>query len=1008
VLFCFAVICAAMSVHGGDGDGECSRTEESTAAAQARQILSRLGCKRGICVLLDPSPVDLGIALARQSEFLTYLQLPSNEATAAARARIDAAGLLGTRIYVEQGRWSEIHLADNLADAVVVTSAAVPAAGPCREELLRVVNPLGKVLLGHEELAKPLPAGADDWSHPYHGPDNNPQSADHLARAPYLTQFLARPWHVPQPEVTVASAGRIFKAFGHIAFHSREWPWLNTLAAFNGYNGTLLWKRPLERGFMIHRNTMIATPEILYLGDNDSCKRIDTATGKLAGEIVAPEGSSGPAWKWMALEDGILYALVGGREPSDPIVREDRDRGGWPWRPLSQGYDADAYPWGFGRTFFAVNPTTRQVLWAHSEPDAIDGRAVCMKNGRIYYYAHEEFLGCLDARLGRPAWRTTDAKLLDAIGPHYRAQHPRYGFSSTAYVKCNDQAVYFAGPQRNRLVAVSSTDGRLLWQFPSGNYHLVFRDDGLYAIGSTHGSGKSMKFDPTSGRVLTELPRVRGHCTRATGSIDSIFCRGLRHAGTMRTTTAEHHPQRISLMRPPCQDGVIIANGMLHWGPWMCACNLSLVGNICLAPAGDFQFNSTATETERLESYVQPGEAIKALSLRPGDWPTYRAGNGRSGATRVDIPSDVRSAWSYQPSTPTDPAAPVTAGGLVFLSGSDGTVRALDLLDGKVHWTAYTGGPITYPPAADEGRLFVGSGDGWLYAFEAASGRRLWRFRCAPSERKINCYGRLSSTWPVASGVLVDRGVVYTAAGIANYDGTHVYALDAGTGRIRWQNNTSGQLGGVDQSLGVSVQGHLLFDRDRLYLAGGNVVSPAAYQINDGRCLNAPGDEWDTKAPRGRELFVVDGKVVAFDQPLYGPKRYHPGSYFASDFRQVDSDNVVIRSTGGKVVRMASATQEEKPRSLWVSDRFERIAAMALGNSAVVVAGRLPSPDSSNQSRHVVAALAIEDGRTLWRQPLPSMPASWALALDGRSRIVVALQDGRVLCFAPSNHRAGA
>jgi hypothetical protein len=155
-------------------------------------------------------------------------------------------------------------------------------------------------------------------------------------------------------------------------------------------------------------------------------------------------------------------------------------------------------------------------------------------------------------------------------------------------------------------------------------------------------------------------------------------------------------------------------------------------------------------------------------------------------------------------------------------------------------------------------------------------------------------------------------------------------------------------------------------------------------------------------------LFVVDGKVTAFDQPLYGPKRYHPGSYSASDFRQVDSGKVVIRSTGGKVVRMASATHEGKPKSLWVSDRFERVAAMALGDNAVVVAGRLASSDSSDQSRYSLAAMGIENGRMLWRQPLPSIPASWAMALDGTSRIVVALQDGRVLCFAPSNHRAGA
>ena len=69
-------------------------------------------------------------------------------------------------------------------------------------------------------------------------------------------------------------------------------------------------------------------------------------------------------------------------------------------------------------------------------------------------------------------------------------------------------------------------------------------------------------------------------------------------------------------------------------------------------------------------------------------------------------------------------------------------------------------------------------------------------FRAAPLERKIPVYGSLSSTWPVGGGVLVEDGVAYAAAGMANYDGTHVYALDAATGKIRWQNNTSGGTAG--------------------------------------------------------------------------------------------------------------------------------------------------------------------------------------------------------------------
>jgi outer membrane protein assembly factor BamB len=388
---------------------------------------------------------------------------------------------------------------------------------------------------------------------------------------------------------------------------------------------------------------------------------------------------------------------------------------------------------------------------------------------------------------------------------------------------------------------------------------------------------------------------------------------------------------------------------------------------------------------------------MQPLSIAAGDWPTYRADNRRTAASAVDIPAKITQAWRYKPPAPIDAAAPVTAGGLVFASGSDGVIRALRAASGEVQWTAYTGGPITYPPSVEQGRLVVGSGDGWVYAFEAASGRPLWRFRAAPAERKIPVYGKLASTWPVASGALVENGGVYAAAGIASYDGTHVYALDAATGRIRWQNNTSGRLAGEDKVTGVSVQGHLLMHENRLYLAGGNVVSPAVYDPRDGRCLNTGGDEW-VKAPRGRDLFILGGKVVAFERLLYGPKRYWPGRYFARHLLQAYSGDVLIRAGDGRVVRIAPETSEQKsPKAIWDSNLFQRAVAMGLGKNAVVVAGELPQ--ARREPQYAVISLAVEDGRTLWSQRLPAMPASWGLALDSGGRTVVSLEDGSVLCL---------
>ena len=260
-----------------------------------RDVLETVGVKRGICVLLEDAGCRQAIRLARETELLVYVQLSPEQDLRAARREADAAGFYGRRIYVESGPFTNLHLADNLADVLIALGDTNTLS---EAEVLRVLRPQGKATLGEKELIKPIPPGTDDWSHPYHGPDNNPRSQDQIARAPYLTQFLAEPRYAPLPQVAVASAGRVFKAFGHIAFKAREEPLLNTLVAFNGYNGTLLWKRDLVPGIMVHRNSMIATPELLFVSDDQSCKLIDTTSGQVVSQIKPPQDlTGGTFWK---------------------------------------------------------------------------------------------------------------------------------------------------------------------------------------------------------------------------------------------------------------------------------------------------------------------------------------------------------------------------------------------------------------------------------------------------------------------------------------------------------------------------------------------------------------------------------------------------------------------------------------------------------------------------------------------------------------------------------------
>ena len=985
-------------------------------------IIEENGGLQGIHVLLGDINGKQAIKLAQKSDLLIYVQLTNAGDVETTRQAVDAAEFYGTRIFIEQGAFTRIHLADNLADALVLVGEGTEIS---ESEVLRVLRPGGKALLGHKELVKPFPEGVDEWSHPYHGPDNNPQSGDRIARAPYLTQFLAEPYYAPLTQVAVASGGRVFKAFGNLAFHEREEALLNSLVAFNGYNGTMLWKRKLTPGVMIHRNTMIATPDILFVGDDKSCKLIDPETGILKDEISPPgDVAGGTFWKWMALENDVLYALIGEQEQKDPVTRQRRNVHGWPWDPLSKGFNQPENPWGFGRHLLAIDPKTKKVLWNHKETEKIDSRALCMKNERIYIYHHGSFLACLNADTGMEIWRRVpdqDPELFEALGPYLPRQDWRTNWRTTAYLKCSDEALYFAGPTVGKLLAVSAKDGSILWENAYNNFQLVLRDDGLYGISDEIDGHKSKKFDPLTGEILAELDTKRRGCTRPNGAIDAIFYRAL--GGSVRLDITSQRPQWISPMRAQCHDGVTIANGLLYWWPSVCDCQNTLYGFTCLGPAGNFKFSATAKEKGRL---IQDDIShVADLLESPVDWPTFRADNTGSATTEARISENIRRLWWFTPDSEFRPTASVSVGSLIFFSGSDGIVRALDSETGNMIWKAYTGGAVRLPPTVWKGRLFVGSGDGWVYAFEALTGRLLWRFKAAPVDRKIPVYGSLMSTWPVASGVIIEDGVAYFAAGIVNYDGTHVYALDAITGKIKWQNNTAGHLD-AEARTGVSVQGHMLIHDGRFYLAGGTSISPAVFDLTNGECLNdpAPLKLCGSGSHRGWELYKIGDKVVAGGMPFYGHPEYpvydpsvtQKMLHTSADNRDIlwiNNRKILCFNSIDKTVLNNSVTEPQKEPSfmippwgkleiadppLWEVD-CEGAVALARCKNAVLFSG---NPYGGNPS---IVALDIQNGKRLWRRSpqLPSSPVPWGLAVDRDGRIMVALEDGQVLCFGQEN-----
>ena len=318
-----------------------------------------------------------------------------------------------------------------------------------------------------------------------------------------------------------------------------------------------------------------------------------------------------------------------------------RGIGHWPWGMWKGHEYADPRTnFGFGRTLLAINPVTKEILWTYRDDEYLDSRGVCMGAGKIFFYAPDKFLGCLKNADGTLLWKNQDQDLLAAIGPNGPAQHYVTGYATQSYIKCNAEQLFFAGPQRERLVVASTEDGHLLWQKSPGNLQLVLRDDGFYGVGPQMGAddaGAKYSFD---GQRLASLP-MRRACTRATGSIDSIFYRAAE--GTVRVNMASNTAEHIAPMRPPCQDGVIISDGLLFWGPWMCGCQLSLYGHICLGPAGAADARTRLSNRSCSSTPTTPVRWLRS-TWRQGDWPTFRHDSWRSSYTSVNVPESVRPA----------------------------------------------------------------------------------------------------------------------------------------------------------------------------------------------------------------------------------------------------------------------------------------------------------------------------------------------------------------------------
>jgi len=128
--------------------------------------------------------------------------------------------------------------------------------------------------------------------------------------------------------------------------------------------------------------------------------------------------------------------------------------------------------------------------------------------------------------------------------------------------------------------------------------------------------------------------------------------------------------------------------------------------------------------------------------------------------------------WSFSTDSPVI-SSPAYSNNFYFGS-SNGVVYAVSK-DGREVWRTRLGGSIETTPAVAFGRVYVGAGDGSLYALNASNGKLLWKYTTG---------GPI-----VASPIVSLNGIVY----VGSADGK-VYALDAKNGELVWSDNTGASI----------------------------------------------------------------------------------------------------------------------------------------------------------------------------------------------------------------------
>ena len=195
----------------------------------------------------------------------------------------------------------------------------------------------------------------------------------------------------------------------------------------------------------------------------------------------------------------------------------------------------------------------------------------------------------------------------------------------------------------------------------------------------------------------------------------------------------------------------------------------------------------TARLAGALGVFLATAFAAKAVNRTTPTSPEsmFRGGPAHLGVYQGGGPTLVGLLWR----APTDGdvvSSPAIANGLVYVGSGDGGLYAFDLATGARRWRYDAGSGVSSSPAVGGGLVYATARDESIFAVDAVTGAQRWRVTTGPDLPLA--WGHESGDHFLSSPAYLD-GVIVVGAG----DGG-VYDLDARTGKRRWKAQTEGRV----------------------------------------------------------------------------------------------------------------------------------------------------------------------------------------------------------------------